>query len=314
MTASAYADLVAHWQRLYHLDHLLAMARWDRAALMPPKGNAARAAAMAELSAISHTLRCDARLSALFAAAEEESLEPLQRANLREMWRDWQGATALPESLVEARTVARAICEHGWRTQRPANDWQGFLQPFREVLRLAREEARLLADATGLAPYDALLDRYEPGMTAGQLDPLFADLQQWLPGLIAKARARQAGMPLIRPQGPFPKAAQRALNLDVMALLGFDFAGGRLDESAHPFNGGVPEDTRMTTRYREEDCIVSLMATIHETGHARYEQNLPRALLGKSSIQYVNEEDKAKPKSQSYKVYADLPIALRDHP
>jgi carboxypeptidase Taq len=65
-----------------------------------------------------------------------------------------------------------------------------------------------------------------------------------------------------------------------MALLGFDFDGGRLDESAHPFSGGVPEDTRLTTRYREDDLMQALMGTVHETGHARYEQNLPREWLG----------------------------------
>ncbi len=65
-----------------------------------------------------------------------------------------------------------------------------------------------------------------------------------------------------------------------MQKLGFDFAGGRLDESTHPFSGGVPEDVRLTTRYREDDFAQSLMGTIHETGHARFEQNLPREWLG----------------------------------
>jgi carboxypeptidase Taq len=85
---------------------------------------------------------------------------------------------------------------------------------------------------------------------------------------------------VVAPVGPFPKAAQRALSLQVMQLLGFDFEGGRLDESSHPFSGGVPEDTRLTTRYQEDNFVQSLMGTIHETGHARYEQNLPRAWIG----------------------------------
>ena len=63
-----------------------------------------------------------------------------------------------------------------------------------------------------------------------------------------------------------------------MRLLGFDFDAGRLDVSTHPFSGGVPEDVRMTTRYREDEFLGSLMGTIHETGHGRYEQNLPREL------------------------------------
>jgi carboxypeptidase Taq len=97
---------------------------------------------------------------------------------------------------------------------------------------------------------------------------------------VKQAQEQQSRAPVTLPVGPFPKAAQKQMSHDVMKLLGFDFDGGRLDESAHPFSGGVPEDTRLTTRYREDDLMQSLMGTIHETGHARYEQNLPRALLG----------------------------------
>jgi carboxypeptidase Taq len=74
--------------------------------------------------------------------------------------------------------------------------------------------------------------------------------------------------------------AQKALCDQVIRLLGFDFESGRLDVSAHPFCGGVPEDVRMTTRFREDDFLGSLMGTVHETGHGRYEQNLPRDWLG----------------------------------
>ncbi|MEO7008851.1 MAG: carboxypeptidase M32, partial [Caldimonas sp.] len=217
---------------------------------------------------------------ALFAAADGEALDEAERANLREMRREWRRSNALPEALVEASTLAGLRCEHAWRTQRPAHDWAGFLENFRPVLRLAREESKYLADAFGLAPYDALLDQYEPGMTSAVVDRLFGDLQAWLPDLLRRVRERQAGVACVRADGPFAKAQQRALSREVMKLLGFDFAAGRLDESAHPFSGGVPEDTRLTTRYREADFLQALMSTIHETGHARYEQNLPRARLG----------------------------------
>ena len=82
------------------------------------------------------------------------------------------------------------------------------------------------------------------------------------------------------PQGPFDRAAQRALCEQVMRVLQFDFDGGRLDVSSHPFSGGVPEDVRLTTRFRDDEFVQSLMGTVHETGHGRYEQNLPRELLG----------------------------------
>ena len=281
MTAApGYAELCRVWSRLYRFNHLSAIVGWDRNAMMPPKGNAARAAAEAELHALIHRTRTEPRLAELLQAAEQEPLSDIERANLREIRRDWRDANALPESLVEAKTLAGAKCEHAWRSQRPANDWRGFLANFREVVRLSREEAALLAADTGLSRYDALMDRYEPGVRAADMDRIFADVKLWLPGLIERVQVKQRGETEIKPVPPFPVAAQRALNLAVMQKLGFDFAGGRLDESTHPFSGGVPEDVRLTTRYREDDFAQSLLGTIHETGHARFEQNLPREWLG----------------------------------
>ena len=279
MTPS-YDELKRLWTQLHHFDHLQSIAGWDQAAMMPPKGNEARANAMAEMDGLLHRLRTDPKLTELLGRAEGEGIDALSRANLGEMRREWRASNALPQSLVEAMSLAGSRCEHAWRSQRPANDWAGFLGNFREVLRLTREASQRLADDTGLAPYDALMDQYEPGTTSALVDRVFGDLQQWLPGLVAQVRERQARETVTAPVGPFPKAAQRALSLDVMALLGFDFDGGRLDESTHPFSGGVPEDTRLTTRYDENDLMQSLMGTVHETGHARYEQNLPREWLG----------------------------------
>jgi len=276
----AYDALAALHSRLHRLGHLQSIAWWDQACNMPPKGREARAAALAEVAGLMHRLRTDPQWHAQLQQAEQEPLDDLQRANLREMWRDWNEATALPESLVEARTLATSRCEHAWRQQRPANDWKGFLENFRPLLRIVREEAALLSARSGLKPYDALMDRYEPGMRSDTVQRLFDDVKTWLPGLVARVTERQRQLPVQRPVGPFPKAAQRALSLDVMALLQFDFDAGRLDESTHPFSGGVPEDVRLTTRYREDDFLPSLMGTVHETGHARYEQQLPRDWLG----------------------------------
>ncbi|MBI3043539.1 MAG: carboxypeptidase M32 [Betaproteobacteria bacterium] len=278
--APAYAELTRVHSRLHRYNHVASIVGWDRNAMMPPGGNEARAAAEAELHALIHRTRTDPRLAEWLRAAEAEPLDAFARANLREMRRDWREANALPDSLVEAKTLAGARCEHAWRTQRPANDWRGFLENFREVVRLSREEAKLLANETGLSRYDALMDRYEPGVRAADIDRLFGEVRQWLPDLIRRAQAKQAREPVVAPKGPFRVAAQRALNLEVMTLLGFDFSAGRLDESAHPFSGGVPEDVRLTTRYNEDDFARSLLGTIHETGHARYEQNLPRDWLG----------------------------------
>ncbi|ERH66924.1 MULTISPECIES: carboxypeptidase M32 [Pantoea] len=279
MTA-AYQELSRTFQRLARFGHLGAIAGVDMQTTMPPGGSQARGEAMAELSVFMHELLTDKRLGGLFDAAKQESLNDVEQANLGEMQRAWRQATLLPASLVEAKSLAGSRCEHAWRSQRPANDWQGFSANLKEVVKLSREEAQLRADALGVSRYDALLDVFEPGMTSAQLDSTFGDLKSWLPDLLQKAVARQQATPIAQPVGPFAIESQKQLGLSVMATLGFDFNHGRLDVSAHPFCGGVPEDVRITTRYNENDFLSALMGVIHETGHARYEQNLPQQWRG----------------------------------
>ncbi len=281
----AYDSLADTFARLHRLQHLQSIAWWDQAANMPPRGAEARAAALAEMAGLMHRMRTDPQLRDALERAAQEPLDELQRANLREMRREWLQSNALPESLVQRGQLASSRCEHAWRSQRPANDWAGFLPHFREVLAIAREEAALLAEQSGLSKYDALMDRFEPGMRSAQVDAVFGDLRQWLPGLIQRVVERQSRETVLQPEGPFPVAAQRALCEQAMRLLGFDFEAGRLDVSTHPFSGGVPEDVRLTTRYREDEFLGSLLGTIHETGHGRYEQNRPRELLGQPVAQ-----------------------------
>ncbi len=276
----AYDQLARSFTRLHNLDHLQAMAYWDEAAVMPAGGADARAAALAEVATVMHQVRTDPALAQALVLAADEPLDDFQRANLREMAREWRAANALPEALVQRCQLATSRCGQAWRQQRPANDWAGFLVNFRAVVATAREEAQLLSQRSGLRPYDALMDRFEPGMTCARLDPLFADLRQWLPGLVQQVQARQQQQTVLLPQGPFPLEAQRQLCLQVMQWLQFDFNGGRLDVSTHPFAGGVPEDVRLTTRYETGEFITSLLGAIHETGHGRYEQGRPRAWLG----------------------------------
>ena len=279
MTTSALAPLNATFKRLHHFSHLASIAGWDQAAMMPTKGNEARAAAMAELQVLMHQTLTDPALKTQFDAAQNASLPESEQASLHEMHREWAMVNRLPQDLVETQSLASARCEHAWRTQRNANDWQGFLGNFREVVTLARQEANLLADATGSTPYEALMDKFEPGMAQSAITQLFGEVKTWLPDLISKVIAKQASETVLQATGPFPIEKQRALGVEVMGLLGFDFDAGRLDISTHPFCGGVPQDVRITTRYNEATFAPSLMGIIHETGHARYEQCLPRDTL-----------------------------------
>lgn len=147
---SHYQKLVAHSLKISRFEHLSAICGWDQAAVMPSGGNDARSEAMAELSVHLHKLGTEPQLAEWFDKAESESLSDNEQASLREMKSKWQQTTALPETLVEAQSLAGSKCEHAWRSQRSENDWDGFSKNFAEVVALSQEEAQIRAEITGL--------------------------------------------------------------------------------------------------------------------------------------------------------------------
>src|SRR5579863_4056607 len=255
-TMSAYLELEARFGRLGAVEEAIAVLHWDAAAMMPPGGAAGRAEQLATLRVIAHQSLATPEIGDLVdaAQAEDNSLDQWQRANLREMRRRWRHAAAVPDDLIEARSRACSASETVWRAARPADDFAAALPGLEQVLALTREVAAAKADAFGTTPYEALLDQYEPGGSVALIDRLFGEIAGFLPDLLDRALARQAARPAPpSPRGPFPVATQRRAATALMAAIGFDFAHGRLDESAHPFCGGTPDDVRLTTRYDEAD-------------------------------------------------------------
>ncbi len=277
-STSAYEKLEKRFRRLSVLGETVGWLDWDQHTFMPRGGAEARADQIAELELIRHELLTDPWLADRLDAAEAEiaALSDWQRRNLADMRRRWIHASAVPSDLHEAATRAGIVCETAWREARPANDFAAVAPPLANLVRLKREAAEARGAALGCAPYDALLDHYQPGLRAADFAPAFDALARFLPGFIDAVIDRQAQDPApLVPPGPFPIAAQRALETELMGAVGFPFNAGRLDESAHPFTGGTPEDLRITTRYDESDFTASLLAVLHETGHALYERNLP---------------------------------------
>ena len=143
-------------------------------------------------------------------------------------------------------------------------------------MHLVRDKAALLGQALNLAPYDALVDEFSPGLTTADIDAMFKALSRRLPSLIREAIALQETRPLMPLTGKFPAGKQRALVVEVMKAVGFPFDRGRLDESEHPFTEGVPGDIRVTTRFDPDDVFSGLLGALHETGHAMYDLGLPQ--------------------------------------
>lgn len=275
---SAYVALEQRLKRLADLGGAAAVLNWDQAAVMPKGGNVARGEQLAALGGVCHEILTASATAELIEQAKGEPLDAWQAANLRLIEDRYTRATALPQSLVEARARATNTCEMAWRQARADNDYPSLRPHLEEVLRLTREAAAREGEKLGLDPYAALLDQFQPGLDEPTIDRLFKPLQDQLPALIENRLATQPKAE--KPQGPFPKARQKALAEDLMARIGFDFDHGRLDESTHPFCGGTPTDIRITTRYDENETVSALMGVLHETGHALYEAGLPEPWRG----------------------------------
>src|SRR5690606_5255234 len=201
--------LETRFHRLYALRGAAGVLHWDMAAMMPAGGAADRAEQLAAVNVTCHEVLADPGLADLLDAAEGEAvgLDSWQRANLVEMRRQWRHATAVDGRLVEALTKACAACEALWRKARAQANYPMVLPALTEVLGLVREQAAAKAATLDLSPYDALLDEYEPGGRAAEIDPVFDDLADFLPGFVARALEHQARAPAaVPPAGPFPLA------------------------------------------------------------------------------------------------------------
>ena len=274
---TSYAALEDRFGQIGALGEAARVLTWDRSVNMPRKGAPGRAEQLASLRRVVHEKTTDPAIPDLLdAAAEEVARDPWRSANLREMRRRWIHASALDADLIAAMARADSECEMAWRGAREADDYEAVKPCLRTVLELVRRAGEARAEALGCPVYDALMDVYEPGARTDRIDALFDDLAAFLPGFLERVLDKQAEEP--RPlalEGPFGVEAQRALGERLMVQLGFDFEAGRLDVSLHPFCSGVPGDIRVTTRYDTADFTQSVMAVLHETGHALYNAGLP---------------------------------------
>jgi len=288
-------DQLGH--RLEALEHAIAILGADEATHMAVGGGEKRAEALAALAGLYHRQATAPEIADWIDAAKGEALNDDQSAALREFRRQHTNLTCLPAEFVERQTATRLRCEQLWRDLRARNDWAGFLPALEGVVTLVREEAAMRAEALGLEPYDALMEQYDPGNRAAAITPIFGELKTFLKDFVPEALAvqeeRLAKRPLKKLSGTHAVEKQRELGLAMMAAVGFDLTHGSLSVSHHPFCGGVPTDVRITTRYRTGEFLSALMGVLHESGHALYEQNLPKEWshwpLGKARGMAVHE-------------------------
>ena len=250
-----------------------ALLEWDQEVCMPPKGARARARQLATLNAQAHALFTASDMGVLIARAREKAagLGSDEQALFKEVAYDYERAVRIPEGFVRRHAEARSAAYHAWLKARKQADFALFLPHLETLIDLAREQADYLGYED--APYDALLEDYERGMTAAKLRPIFALLAEKQSDLVARiiASPRPTEQNWLNQRWDTEK--QWTLTERVLRDMGYDFDAGRQDRSAHPFTTNFSiQDVRVTTRLSEEEFFSALSSSIHEGGHALYEQ------------------------------------------
>ncbi|MCV6598815.1 MAG: carboxypeptidase M32 [Mangrovicoccus sp.] len=285
---SALGDLLAFQRDTSALGQIAGRLGWDQETMMPEGASAQRAEEMAALESVLHARRSDPRIGEWLAQIETPT-DPIAAAHLREITRSYERAVKIPARLAAELARVTSIAQGEWAAARAADDFAAFVPRLSEIVALKREEAAALAEEG--SAYDALLQDYEPGASAAELEAMFGALR---PRLVAlRAAILDAPQPALPELGQFDEAAQLALAQELAQVFGYDLNRGRIDTAVHPFSSGSGADVRITTRTDPADPFNCLYSTLHEVGHAVYEQNvdpdLGLSILGQGASMGVHE-------------------------
>jgi carboxypeptidase Taq len=278
-TANEFKSYV---RRMKQLHEAIQLIQWDMSVLIPQRGVGQRAEVVGMLSSDLFKMAVSEQMGEyLDILTEKEALElldPITRASVLERKKEYDRDKSIPPEKFQEYVVLTQNAENAWADAKKNNDFDSFRPYLEKIVDILRDFIEIWGYQEN--KYDTLIDKYEPGLTVAKLDAIFANLRVSTIDLLRRIREKpQVNRSFL--QQEFNKEDQYRLSRHILTQLGFDFRAGRLDESPHPFAVGLnPNDVRITTLYNERDLTVSLFGTIHEFGHAIYEQNISEDLIG----------------------------------
>ncbi|CUH53761.1 carboxypeptidase M32 [Shimia marina] len=271
---SAYEQLMAFEHTTQALGQVAGRLGWDQEAIMPKGAAGQRAEEMAAMESVLHARRIDPKVGEWLAAIDTAQLDEVAKAHVRHIAKTYARTSKVPADLAAEIAKVTSRSQGIWAQARSDEDVAGFLPTLQEVVNLKRQEGQALA--AGGDVYDAMVDDYEPEMTAAEIAAMFDAMRPRLVALRAAVLAAEAPQKL---SGHYPADKQMALTAKLAASFGYNFDHGRIDCVTHPFCSGSGQDVRITTRTSENDPFNCFYSTIHEVGHAAYEQGIDDAYL-----------------------------------
>ncbi len=295
-----YEKLVSKVKSIIQFGTAIAIVNWDLQTQMPPKGLVQRSEQLAVLSKILHQMHTDSEIEKILTSLEkkQESLQDIQKREVELIRRNWNRRAKLPEDLVVSEVKQRTIATASWKKAKTKKDWKVFEPELQKLLEISRTKAEIIMEPVGAkTPYDALMDNYEPKMSAENVSAVFSDLRTQLVPLVKKYSDICRDVPDEFLSRKVPTEHQKELVTDLANYVGYDTrsenAGGRIDEAEHPFTTGYYDDVRMTIHFFEDDVFRAVFGGLHEAGHAIHGQNRNPEwkwmILGESSSSGISE-------------------------
>ena len=279
-----YDQLLAKYREMTVLRTAGDIIYWDMETKMPAKGLELRSEQLSQISLMTHRMVTDPKVGAHLDAIEKDSklssLTPEQRRNVHLMRKAFDEESKLPDALVAEMSKQQILAVGAWKKAKEARNFAMYRADLQKNIELKKQAAEILMKAKGTrTPYDALLDMFEPGMTAQRIDEVFNSMKNGLIKIMKKVEASPNKPDQAILSKKVSVEAQRKISAMAMDFIGYETSGpnawGRLDETEHPFSNGYYTDVRITTHYYEDNFKSSLFSVLHEGGHALYEGDLP---------------------------------------
>ncbi|MCF7831995.1 MAG: carboxypeptidase M32 [Candidatus Marinimicrobia bacterium] len=268
------------------LESAASVLHWDQETYMPEGGGAFRAEVLAYLSLMQHQMATGQKLKDELSLHIDYNTGELVNITLSEkekqlvrlVWKDLKKQVVLPDDFVEEMSKHTSATQQAWIKAKKAKDFSIYAPYLEKMIKLKKQETEFLGYKD--KPYDALLDGFEPGMTTENVAKLFGGLKERLVKLVEKINTVQQIDDSILQQS-FDTNEQWKFGMKIAEAIGLSMNNARQDISAHPFTIGFhPDDVRITTRLNDKMLLSGLFSTIHETGHAIYEQGLNKEYFG----------------------------------
>ena len=271
----SYKKLCEAIAPIIQLQSAMQIVHWDMLTMIPPRGLQQRADQLAIMNKILHQMITDPNVGKMLVDAESNihSLDGTQQREVELIRRNWEINTAVPEKLVSEKAKQTAIATSKWRKAKNEYDWSIFLPELEKLLDLSKQSAELLMKPTNSDnPYGAMLSINEPGLSSKEVTKVFNELRSNLVPLVRKFENACRDIRTDFTKLKVPINIQRRLVTDLVNYVGFDTitenAGGRVDESEHPFTSSFFDDTRMTIHYYENNIHQAIFGGLHEAGHS----------------------------------------------